>query len=229
MLRLITDFDGPIMDVSDRYYQVYQRCLYLVKYPQQPLNILSKEEFWRLKRSRIPEQKIGLLSGLSLEQARIFTHLRRTNVHALPYLLYDTVIPGAIAALAQVQQLGFELVLMTMRKESELNIALQQHNLARFFSARLRYCLDNDYLITLDIQDKPLLMAKALRELSTAADVWMIGDTEADIIAAKTYDIKVVSVLSGIRDRQQLEMYRPDLIVDNLAEAVKYIDTAFRA
>jgi len=27
MLRLITDFDGPIMDVSERYYQVYQYCL----------------------------------------------------------------------------------------------------------------------------------------------------------------------------------------------------------
>lgn len=228
MLRLITDFDGPIIDVSDRYYKVYQRCLHLVKYPQQRLNILSKAEFWRLKRSRVLEQKIALFSGLSPEQAQIFTHLRRTNVHALPYLVHDTVIPDAIFALAQIQQLGFELILMTMRKESELNIALQQHNLDRFFPQHLRYCFENDYLVTLDIRDKPLLMAKALKELSPAADVWMIGDTEADIIAAKTYNIKVISVLSGIRDRQRLEIYQPDSIVDNLAEAVKYIDTAFR-
>jgi phosphoglycolate phosphatase-like HAD superfamily hydrolase len=227
MLRLITDFDGPIVDVSDRYYQVYQKCLHLVKRPQQQLKILSKAEFWRFKRGRVPEKKIGLLSGLSPEQAQIFTHLRRTNVHALPYLVYDTVIPDAISALEQSQQLGFELVLMTMRKEQELNLALQQHNLARFFPDHLRYCFDNDYLITLDTKDKPLLMAKALQELSVAADVWMVGDTEADIIAAKTHNIKIISVLSGIRDRNQLEIYQPDLIMDNLAQAVKYLDTTF--
>jgi phosphoglycolate phosphatase-like HAD superfamily hydrolase len=226
MLRLITDFDGPIMDVSDRYYRVYQRCLHLVKRPNQPVNILSQAEFWQLKRSRVPEKKIALLSGLSSEQARIFTHLRRTNVHGLPYLVYDTVIPSAILALEQTQQLGFELVLMTMRKEKELDIALKQHNLARFFPHHLRYCFQDDYLITLDTKDKPLLMDKIVQELPTAGDVWMIGDTEADIISAKSHKIKVISVLSGIRDRQQLELYQPDLIVDNLAEAVNYIHTS---
>jgi phosphoglycolate phosphatase-like HAD superfamily hydrolase len=226
MLRLITDFDGPIMDVSDRYYRVYQRCLHLVKSPQQPINVLSQSQFWRLKRSRVPERKIGLLSGLSPEQAQIFTHLRRTNVHALPYLVYDTVVPGAIFALEQTQQLGFELVLMTMRKEKELDLALKQNNLARFFPPHLRYCFQDDYLITLDTKDKPLLMAKIVRELPTAADVWMIGDTEADVIAAKSHNIKVISVLSGIRDRQQLELYQPNLIVDNLAQAVNYIYTS---
>jgi phosphoglycolate phosphatase-like HAD superfamily hydrolase len=227
MLRLITDFDGPIMDVSDRYYRVYQKCLNLVKRPQQELKILSKAEFWQLKRSRVPERKIGLMSGLNSEQAKIFTHLRRTNVHALPYLVDDTVIPSAITALTQAQQLGFELVLMTMRKEQELNIALKQHNLARFFAPHLRYCFANDYLITLDIHDKPLLMAKAVQELPTAADVWMVGDTEADIIAAKTHNIKIISLLSGIRDRESLASYQPDLILDNLEQAVKYLYTTF--
>lgn len=227
MLRLITDFDGPIMDVSDRYYRVYQRCLHLLKHPQQKINTISKAEFWRLKRGRIRERKIALLSGLNPEQAQIFAHLRRTNVHALPYLVYDTLIPGAIAALEKSQQLGFELVVMTMRKERELNAALEKYNLNRFFPTHLRYCFDNDYLITLDTKDKPLLMAKALHELPAAADVWMIGDTEADIIAAKTHNIKAISVLSGIRDRNQLAIYQPDLIVDNLAQAIEYIQTSY--
>ncbi|NEN96724.1 MAG: HAD hydrolase-like protein, partial [Moorea sp. SIO3I7] len=58
-------------------------------------------------------------------------------------------------------------------------------------------------------------------------DVWMIGDTEADIVAAKTHGIKAIGVLSGIRDRTQLNLYEPDFIVNNLTEAVDLVlDTA---
>ncbi|MFM6283034.1 MAG: HAD family hydrolase, partial [Dolichospermum sp.] len=41
MLRLITDFDGPIMDVSERYYRVYQLCLEKTRYPGQTITELS--------------------------------------------------------------------------------------------------------------------------------------------------------------------------------------------
>jgi phosphoglycolate phosphatase-like HAD superfamily hydrolase len=86
-----------------------------------------------------------------------------------------------------------------------------------------RYCLSNDYVKTRDIQDKPLLMARAMAELPQVADTWMIGDTEADIIAAKTHNIRVIAVESGIRDRTQLETYQPDLIVENLSSAIDIV------
>jgi len=54
MLRIFTDFDGPIMDVSERYYQVYQYCLKEAKESEQPVTRLSKAEFWRLKRAQVP-------------------------------------------------------------------------------------------------------------------------------------------------------------------------------
>ncbi len=220
MLRLITDFDGPIMDVSPRYYYVYQYCLEQIKHPNQKISPLSKAEFWQLKRSRVPERKIGLLSGLNETQAEDFARLRKDTVHSLPYLVHDTVISGAIAALEEVQKLGIDLVVMTMRKQKELNAAFDKYDLARFFPPERRYCLPNDYVKTADVKDKPLLMARALKELPTATDVWMVGDTEADIVAAKTHKIKMVGVLSGIRDRNQLECYEPDFITDNLQQAV---------
>ena len=54
MIRIITDFDGPISDVSERYYQVYLLCLEKNHLKNQQLRILSKKEFWELIRSRIP-------------------------------------------------------------------------------------------------------------------------------------------------------------------------------
>jgi phosphoglycolate phosphatase-like HAD superfamily hydrolase len=223
MLRLITDFDGPIMDVSERYYRVYQYCLEKAQQPEQDLAGLSKEEFWQLKRDCVPERQIGRLSGLDEQQAQVFSSLRRQTVHSLPYLEYDRPIPDAIKVLEQVQRQGIELVVMTMRRVSELDLALKQYDLGRFFAPQKRYCLSDDYIKTKDVEDKPLLMARALKELPPVSNTWMVGDTEADIIAAKTHNIKVVGVLSGIRNLSQLEKYEPDFIVNNLAEAVDLI------
>lgn len=223
MLRLITDFDGPIMDVSERYYQVYRYCLEQTQEPGQDLQQLSKSQFWHLKRAQIPEKEIGLMSGLNTEQAEKFTQLRRQTVHTLPYLVYDEPIPSAIATLEKIQQLEIELIVMTMRRVCELDYALEKHNLERFFPLEKRYCLSNDYVKTTDVQDKPRLMERAFRELSPVKNIWMVGDTEADIAAANAYDIPFVGVLSGIRDRQQLEKFQPNFIVNNLSEALDLI------
>jgi phosphoglycolate phosphatase-like HAD superfamily hydrolase len=223
MLRLITDFDGPIMDVSERYYQVYQYCLKQVQEPGQGVKQLSKSEFWQLKRAQVPERQIGLMSGLETEQAQKFTQLRRQTVHTLPYLVYDQPVPDAIATLEKIQHLGIELVVMTMRRVRELDAALENYDLGRFFPPQQRYCLNNDYVKTTDVEDKPRLMARAVEELAPCENVWMVGDTEADIAAAKSYEIPFVGVLSGIRDRDRLEQYQPDFIVNNLREALDLI------
>lgn len=225
MIRLITDFDGPIMDVSERYYQVYRLCLEKNKRPAQEVNELTKAQFWHLKRNRVPERKIGLLSGLDERQAEAFAMMRKATVHQVPYLTYDRLVPGASETLEYLQKSGFDLAVMTMRRVRELDAAFNQYDLARFFAPNRRYCLSNDYHKTGDTKDKPLLMERALKELPPASEVWMVGDTEADIIAAKTHNIKVIGVLSGIRAQSQLELYKPDFIVNNLREAVDLIVT----
>jgi phosphoglycolate phosphatase-like HAD superfamily hydrolase len=229
MLRLITDFDGPIMDVSERYYRVYQLCLEKTKRPEQTIRELPKSKFWAMKRANIPERQIGIISGLDELQAQEFARLRRQTVHNLPYLAYDRPFSDSVATLEKIQKQGVDLVVMTMRRVRELETAFEQYDLRRFFRGDRCYCLSDDYIKTADVKDKPLLMKKALQELPTAAETWMVGDTEADIIAAKTHNIKVVGVLSGIRDREQLERYQPDFIANNLTEAIEIMMFAMAA
>jgi phosphoglycolate phosphatase-like HAD superfamily hydrolase len=220
MLRIITDFDGPIMDVSERYYQVYLLCVEQTKLPGQEIQVLSKAEFWALKRSKTPETTIGLKSGLSEEQAGLFSHRRKELVHQLVYMKFDQVIPRAIETLTQIQQLGIDLVVMTMRRDRELEYAFGQADLARFFPANRRYNLGNDYIKTKDELDKPLLMARAVQELPPVDQTWMIGDTEADIAAAKSQDIPFVGVLSGIRDQATLAKFLPGSIAAGASGAI---------
>ncbi len=223
MLRLFTDFDGPIADVSDRYYRVYQHCLGRCRPPGQAITLLSKAEFWRLKRARVPERQIGERSGLSTDQAHHFARLRRDTIHALRYLNLDTLIPGAVAALERLQAHGVELAVVTMRRDRELAVPLERYDLGRFFPPERRFCIGDWQVRQQDVQEKPTLLARAVAELAPATQAWMVGDTEADVLAAQAQQISMIAVLSGIRDREQLSYYQPNFLVGNLAEAADLI------
>jgi phosphoglycolate phosphatase-like HAD superfamily hydrolase len=212
-MRIITDFDGPIMDLSDRYYHVYQLCLKTVKQPNQSLTILPKSKFWAYKQAIISEQQVGIDSGLTATQAEAFKQLRDRHAHQIQYLPLDRVVPGSISALAKIQASGSDLFVMTLRRTCELEPAFQQYNLAQFFPPHHRYCLPDDYQKHDDVQAKTQLMTTALTELKS----------DPDIIAAQTHGIRVIGVLSGIRDRDRLAQYQPDKIVSNLAAAVDFI------
>jgi phosphoglycolate phosphatase-like HAD superfamily hydrolase len=222
--RLFTDFDGPIMDVSERYFRVYQFCLEQVQLPQQILTPLTKSEFWSLKRAKVLELDIAIKSGLvELGQAENFAALRRRTVHTDPYFQYDRIVDGAIASLEMAQAAGIELAVMTMRRVRELEPVLALYNLERFFPPDRRFCLSNDHVKTGDTKDKPKLMERALANLPVAEHQWIVGDTEADMIAGKSNGVKTIAVLSGIRDQAQLEPLDPDAIKPDLRSAVEMI------
>jgi phosphoglycolate phosphatase-like HAD superfamily hydrolase len=222
-MRIITDFDGVIVDLADRYYHVYLLRLDRVRLPEQSVRVLTKDEFWSLKRQRIEDREFALRSGLTIAQADIFVGLRDRNAQQLEYLHLDRPIPDALAALEQIQSKGIQLVLMTMRRTCELNVAFDRYHLRRFFPQPYCYCLSDSHHKQGDIQDKTNLMTQALIDLGTDEDTWMVGDTEADILAAQSHQIRVIGVLSGIRDRKSLTQYQPNAIVSNLAAAVEII------
>ena len=222
-MRIITDFDGVIVDLADRYYHVYLLRLDRVRLPGQSLRVLTKAEFWALKRQQVEDRDFAIESELTIAQADTFVGLRNRHAHQLEYLHLDRLIPDAISALEQIQSNGIELILMTMRRTCELNVAFDRYNLRRFFPHPYCYCLSDSHNKQCDIQDKTNLMTRAIKDLGRNENTWMVGDTEADILSAQAHQIKVIGVLSGIRDRNRLAQYRPNAIVPNLARAVEFI------
>jgi phosphoglycolate phosphatase-like HAD superfamily hydrolase len=222
--RLFTDFDGPIMDVSERYYQVYQDCLKRLQLPQQKIVPLTKVQFWQMKRSQIPETEIGKQSGLIEHgQAKDFANLRREIIHTPAYFSYDQIVGTAIAALEVAENAGIELAIMTMRRKRELEPVLQHYQLSRFFPIQRQFCLQNEYRKTGDTFDKPLLMQKAIATLPFVEQQWIVGDTEADILAGKRFRVNTIGILCGIRDEYQLRLQHPDYILPDLVSAIALI------
>ena len=72
-ITVFCDFDGPIVDVSDRYYSTYHLALtdtaafYSELSPsssvQTQIIALTKAQFWQMKQDRIPDRYIASQSG----------------------------------------------------------------------------------------------------------------------------------------------------------------------
>ncbi|WP_218082394.1 HAD family hydrolase [Anthocerotibacter panamensis] len=219
---LFCDFDGPLVDVSERYYQVYRSILPQAAAVGQPLVYLSKPEFWELKRAQVKEREIGRKSGLSAEQSEVFARLRRQTVHSGPFFNYDAAHPGIHRHLERLQAQGVTLAVVTMRRVRELEPALERFDLSRFFAPERRYCLANDYPKSSDVHDKGLLLEQSY-QYHQQQRCYMVGDTEADILSAQRLGIPVLGILSGIRNKELLQKLAPWGIVNDLGEAADVI------
>jgi phosphoglycolate phosphatase-like HAD superfamily hydrolase len=221
--RIITDFDGPIADLSGRYYHVYRLCIEGIAADGRKIDPLSAERFWELKRQQVPEIEIAKLTGYDDSQAVAFRQMRDEIAHQLQYLHLDRLIPGTVETLASIQAAGIELVVMTLRRRSELDFALDAFDLHRFFEIDRQFCLSDDCVGSRTVADKCALMARANNILPPAHQTWFVGDTEADIVAAKQYNIPAIAVLSGIRSHDRLLSLSPSTIVANLPAAYQWI------
>jgi phosphoglycolate phosphatase-like HAD superfamily hydrolase len=57
--------------------------------------------------------------------------------------------------------------------------------------------------------------AEVKRRLRHDARLCIVGDTPADIEAAKALGLPVIAVATGIYSREQLQAYKPDVCVDS--------------
>jgi phosphoglycolate phosphatase-like HAD superfamily hydrolase len=224
MVRLISDFDGVVVDLSERYYQVYRWRLTQLAQPGQAIAPLTKTEFWALKRQKVSQAELGLRSGLTEGQLPEFKRLRDIHAHRLENMVHDRPIAGSLEALTAAKGWGWDVMTVTMRRHSELNQALTlQPELQEIFPGDRRFCIPDTAERTQDVDQKPILLGETLATLPPEEPTWMVGDTEADIRAAQQHHIPVIAVLSGIRDRPLLAVHQPDFIVANLWEAVQLI------
>jgi phosphoglycolate phosphatase-like HAD superfamily hydrolase len=230
-MTVFCDFDGPIVDVSDRYYGTYYKALidtdrfYTDRGIALPLNILSKEQFWQMKQERVPDRVIAQRSGLEGGEIDRFLGLVEKIVNSPASLQQDSIQRGVNWALNLLVSQNVQLVLVTLRHQDQVTQILEDHNLSRLFAGV--YGTTDDCAAYRNYADiKTQLLDRAMREhlpRSGYTSAWMVGDTEADIIAGKAMNIPTIALTCGIRSYQQLSKLEPTLIMDDLFCAAHYL------
>ena len=221
-LTLFCDFDGPRVDVSKRYYGTYKTALrhtqatYLENDQQLPLKPLAKEQFWHMKRQRVSDIEIAMQSGLQEEETAFFLDYVREIVNKSELLHLDVMQQSVNWSLGLLHSYGVKLVLVTLREESQVHRMLDQYGLKRLFSGIYgSHARHTAYQNNIDV--KTSLLKEAISEQGELKDHWvMVGDTEADIVAAQRMNIPVIALTCGIRDAEYLKKYSPDYLTQDL-------------
>ncbi|MBW4654072.1 MAG: HAD hydrolase-like protein [Kaiparowitsia implicata GSE-PSE-MK54-09C] len=231
-LTVFCDFDGPIVDVSDRYYQTYQLAIADVceHYHRQGIvlapRLLSKAQFWQMKQNRIPDVEIALESGLLPEQVECFLQQVTTIVNQPTLLHQDCLQPGVRWALSLLHSQGARLILVTLRCQEQAQSILQSYGLADLFTD-IRGTGDRTaaYLNQADTKAALLRQVVADHTISRAEldAAWMVGDTEADVLSGRSLNISTIALTCGIRSATYLNQFQPCRIHSDLLSTAHYL------
>lgn len=230
-LTVFCDFDGPIVDVSERYYSTYCQGLVAVQAAAVaqgtsiPLHRLSKSQFWRMKQERTPDREIAMRSGLQGEQIDFFLQQVSQIVNQPELLHQDTLQPGVRHALSMLHNQGVRLVLVTLRRQTQAAEWLQREGLDHLFS-QIHGTPDDSFAYTNLAQHKTDLLSSVIAGCSwnnptaIGTSACMIGDTEADVLAGQAAGIPTIALTCGIRSQSYLQSFQPTAIHANLVAAV---------
>jgi len=231
-LTVFCDFDGPIVDVSKRYYTTYKLALadtwsaYQAQGIALPIQQLEPQQFWQMKQDRVADEDIALRSGLQGEQFDFFI-ARVLEIVNQPLLLHlDKLQPGVRWALARLHSQGIRLVLVTLRCQEQATQILRNYGLTRLFSG-IYGTYDDQAAYRNNIEVKQQRLAQALTEQVCFSlhpqSVWMIGDTEADLLAAQAVSIPTIALTCGIRSYRYLQQFQPTHTCYDLLTAADYL------
>ncbi|MEO1593477.1 MAG: HAD family hydrolase [Cyanobacteria bacterium J06632_22] len=239
---LFCDFDGPIVNVADRYYHTYRLGLRMLsatspsgqaqETPEQAgeqmltLTPLSQAQFWHMKQNRVCDRTIATQSGVPA--AQIDDYLQRVcRIVNHPHLLrWDRLQVGADAALAQLKRSGLRVVLVTLRHPRQVQSFLQAHDLSQYID-QIFGALDPGAAHANRADQKVSLLKQAIAEQTalgySTQQTWMIGDTEADILAGQAAGISTMALTCGVRSHSYLENFSPTQLQPNLLSAVSQV------
>lgn len=231
-LTVFCDFDGPIIDVSNRYYTTYKlglaetQAYYQAQGVALPLQRLSKQQFWQMKQDRVPDLEIAMRSGLQGDQIDFFLGRVMALVNQPALLAQDALQEGVHRALVKLRSQGVRLVLVTLRCQLQATQVLKHYGLTRLFSGV--YGTDDRHAAYLNYAEaKTQLLKKAIAEqlqfTNGPTTAWMVGDTEADLLAGQALSIPTIALTCGIRSPYYLKQFNPTHMESNLLAATRYL------
>ena len=227
------DFDGPIVDVSERYYQTYRKGLLAIEAQQlEKFNMmlqiqpLSKQQFWQMKQDRVADIEIALRSGLPAELFKPFMQQVERIVNHPSLLRWDCLQPAALVALNYFKQRNMRLVLVTLRHPRQVQEFLKAQGLDHLVDA-VYGALDVNAAHANRVEQKLELLVEAIAQQKAQGhctkDSWMVGDTEADILAGQATGLSTAALSCGVRSSTYLERLKPSKVYGCLMTAAREV------
>jgi predicted dehydrogenase/phosphoglycolate phosphatase-like HAD superfamily hydrolase len=204
---LLVDFDGPVLDVSEKYYRVYADFADRKGRPT-----LDRKRFWDLKRRGASGTRIlGETGPARRGDALEMDCFMREVIETEEYLALDTLQDGVAIALSRLRESGWTLVLLTLRRRTAGVLwQLERLGLASAF----------DRILVREgnrgrVDEKRDLVREAFSSELADHDA-LVGDTELDIAVARALGVRAIAVTNGLREASLLAAANPDALLQGL-------------
>jgi len=202
-MQIYLDLDGPVLDVSRRYYLIYRDLLKQAGYLP-----LGQNSYWSLKRLKVTEaaivQRIMSECGVSA-----YIDQRAQLLEDSTYLVYDMLQPGVLDTLKGWSK-QHRLYLVTLRRN---RVALMSQLKLLGISS-----VFEEIFCAQDADQSWKTKCEWMRSSCvTNREAVIVGDTEVDVLAGRAAGIQTISVTCGIRSRRFLEQLSPDRLFSNIA------------
>jgi phosphoglycolate phosphatase len=202
-MNIFFDLDGTLWDSTDRLYNLF--CDLTQN------QLLLKEEYWTLKRSKISNEEIlRTRFGFAEDKVSEFSELWLKKIETPEYLAQDKLFPFTKDVLKIIKERGFDIYYVTLRQYADRVLREIED---KGIEAYCRRCLVSE--------------AKTTKEaLIRDAGIWLsrddifIGDTGVDVMTGRALGIRTVAVLSGFRNKEILIEYAPEIIIDDISTLI---------
>jgi phosphoglycolate phosphatase len=203
---VVLDLDGTVLDERPRHYGCYAVIMSELEQPALPI-----DEYWALKRAAVDAQ--GVLSRTGSAGLRSAYERRWLSMIESPAMLaLDSPHAGVIDTLRSWAARGASLVLTSLRQSAAgVDAQIGAHGLDPIFPRRAIA------LPAEKAQGKAAAVGRLLESDEVSRAVW-IGDTEADVHAARLIGCAAWVVTCGIRSSDFLKSLQPDRMAASLVD-----------
>ena len=166
-----------------------------------------------MKRANLSWDKLLPLSGLSIDEKDRYLKLFIDRIESQEELGADELFKDSLRTLEQLRANNNKLYLLSLRRNADaLNWQIEHLGIRHLFEKILSGHSDTK-------EGTLLKKADIVRQtVDNPSEVVIIGDTEADVVAAQQLGATSIALLSGIRNEEFLSVMCPNYLVDGIGD-----------
>lgn len=165
------------------------------------------------------------MTGLTVKEARKSSERRKQLTFKMDYHHLDKIFEDVASTLDKLKKHNIPFFIVTLRRKSQLQTAIKQFKLNKFFNEKQLFCIADSKDFQGDILEKYNMLFDAVdRHGLIPQETWIVGDSEVDIHAGRLARYgKVVGISRGVRSEEQLKALKPDHVISNLKDILNLI------
>ncbi len=218
-MMIIFDFDGTLVDISQKYHKVYSTFV-------RNLNgiPLPSDVYWAMKRRDASPKDILLASCVNDQTPEALQEFVKDNIEREEYLRLDRLFTSTDFVLNELS-IDHVCILVSKRKNKvSFERQVEWLNIKKYF----KFIVAAGDTVNNQATVSGTSKSDAIKSLGIALPACIIGDSGMDILTGKSLGIATCAVTTGIRNRPTLQGYCPDFIIEDLGDIFDVIEQLHR-